>query len=322
MKIAVAAIVCIAAVACFAEDEFPVPTLENLRKWYTGYYEDARYVILQKEGIVEELEELHRNTDDWHIKVICEAFLYRKRNLEKAVLIDRKWGCEFKGPGPGLLSEYAIVLVNHFGREAAPLVAEKILHTWPMETALSQTSALRTLRLMRYRFLPEIALKAVSERTIKPGAYATAMRIVMDCLQGLPALRFRVDRDFLRGDLVASLSTYVLPEELRRFRAEGEISVPSLSIQGERREKIVEGVCELLENGDPEVQMWAIVALQYEPTPAAVARLSEMLLPEGKRGHWTCIYQWCAYILKVMDTEEARTALALNQARSLARQAA
>jgi len=303
MKIAVAAIFCISAVACFAEDEFPVPTFENLKDWYTGYYEDARYLILQKEGILEELEELHRNTDDWHIKVICEAFIYRKRNPEKVTLLDRKWGIEFKAHRGH--PEYGMVLLIHFGSETAPLVAEKILHTWRRESAHSQSMALLALSLMRYRFTPEILLKAVSDNRLQPEADRMALSIAKDCLDGFRALKFSVGRHTLEGDIMREVTRYMLPEELRRFRNNGEISVPALSIEGERREKFVQGLLDLLDYGDTFRKANTIDALRDEPTPAVVEHLSDLLTLDRS----PVVRARCAYALRSLGTDEALTAV-------------
>jgi len=310
----------------------PEPTLlEQLRLLkdsVTGEYEDMRYVILQHEGLIERLERIRENTDDWHIKMLCDVLIYHKKNPEKAVLLERKWGRELKYPiwigrqSPRM--EYSGVVRHHFGPDAAPVVAEKVLHTWVFESYQTLESAIYTLYWLRYEYLPDVLIEALNERLLSSYPSLVAATVVGLSLQGL------AEREAVLTD--PETGTCLFPRELERFRQD-RVALPALRFEGKRRDEVLRKVASLLTHHYTSVQARTAYALRCEPTTAVVAMLKDRLLldvTDDSEAEWIIRWRlnrgtkidsedgqremawvraWCADSLREIGTPEALEAL-------------
>jgi len=283
--------------ACNAEevDERVLEKVAELKTLWAGDYEHYRFVLLRQENVAEKLEALRKATDDWHVETLCEAFLYRIRNPKKAALIDRKWGRALTSNlrGGPVIGEYGSVLAIHFGTDAGSLVAETLLHRWIAEPLLEQDSALYALKLLRYKYTPEVALESTkygAEFKLQLHALAT----VGECLKGLPerSLSVRATNDY-----------FSYPLELEEYRQDR--TLPAFALEGERRTAVVEALAALLDSVNIPLAARAAYELRNEPTPGVVAHLLEKM--KSPASAWVRAY--CADSLRHIDTEAAHRAL-------------
>jgi len=279
--------------------------LDLLKASITGKYEDMRYVILQHEGLIERLERIRGNTDDWHIKMLCDVLIYHEKNPEKAVLLERKWGREFKDGivlgGQRLPNQYGSVLRHHFGREAGPVVAEKVLHTWVFESDQTLESALGALNLLRYDFAPEVLIEAANNKA-NPHFALYATSLLRAWFMGNPEFE-SVARNVMPG-------SYEWPLELEHFRQD-RVLLPAMHISDQRRSRLVKMMAPLLLCNSIGAQARTAYTLRWAPTKETVSLLKDRLLMDVSKdplAEW--ILQWRIDTGKEIESDDGQTVLA------------
>jgi len=261
---------------------------------------------------MEALKDFHPTEGEWHLGILIEAILYRKKEPCKAALMDFHWVGKnprglFGPPGGdpvGRLSSgtsYPAVIVLGFGQEAFPIIAENLLHVWS-KAGLVEHDAIEAIVAMRHRRTIPVLRLIVDKKEKDALLVVRAILRLADCLKGLPAYQILLE-DPLRPkgywDL-EELAEYATDRKLRELKA-----------QGAERDELIDQLCSLLSD-ETKVQIRAAsaVALQYGEGRVAVDTLSEALRTD--ESPW--VRAWSAAALLNIGTDEAEGTLAQAKA--------
>jgi len=279
----------------------------ELKDLHGEAYVRLRDLLLTAPGALDNLQELADTSEDWHVRLLCEAMIYRKENPQKAKMLDRWWGGTeglsvprgvFSYRDAGATTTYGLVLALHFGPEAGPLVGEKILHLWTHNLAFRQ-AAMRALVILRNEHTPSVFGAVASSSEEKTELRTQAILGLAECLEGRPAYEMRADQPaFL-------VRPFLRPPQLAPFRKE-HCSFPVLKLSDEERADTEDRLVELLKADTERVRVAAAYALQYASSAQVVDHLSQRL--DRDKSRW--VRAWSAEALRAIGGDDAEEHLA------------